>query len=311
MGPEVQPPVALADGGIETALIDRLGQELPEFAAFALLDTAPGRLALREYYLPFLEIAARERRPIVLDTPTWRANPDWVRRLGYAPGRVESANREAVRLLQDLIVERGIVSDSVVNGCVGPRYDDFDAAQRADPAAWQAYHSRQISALAEAGADRITSVTTLDAAEGIGVVRAAVEHGLPAAVSFTVDADGRLADGTELIDGIAAVDEATDGAALGFLVNCAHAVEVRTAATEGSDARRAANLLARIIGLRLNAARRGDDGPGDPPGEFARRVVALTGQLPSVRLLGGCCGTDAPHIAALARELAAEETSER
>ena len=30
--------LGLADGGIETALTDRLGQRLPEFAAFTLLD---------------------------------------------------------------------------------------------------------------------------------------------------------------------------------------------------------------------------------------------------------------------------------
>ncbi|WP_336992715.1 hypothetical protein [Leucobacter sp. VD1] len=68
--------LGLADGGIETALTDRLGQRLPEFAAFTLLDTVEGREALREYYRPFLRLAIEHGRPLVLDTPTWRANTD-------------------------------------------------------------------------------------------------------------------------------------------------------------------------------------------------------------------------------------------
>ena len=74
---------AIADGGIETALDERLGQVLPEFAAFTLLETETGRAALAEYYRPFVELAATNGLSLVLDTPTWRASPDWGALLGY------------------------------------------------------------------------------------------------------------------------------------------------------------------------------------------------------------------------------------
>ena len=284
-------PLTLADGGIETALIERLGQELPEFAAFVLLDTIDGRDALREYYRPFVELAAERSLPLVLDTPTWRANPDWGARVGADAAALDRANADAVALVR----EAG-GADTLVNGCVGPRFDDYVAGERMTADEAEAYHAPQVRALAEAGADRVTGVTMLDAAEGIGVVRAARAARVPVAVSFVVGADGALADGTTIAAAIAAVDEATDGYADGFLVNCAHPSEVAPGLQSGAGSP-AAN---RIIGFRLNAARHGEEGAGDAPAEFARGVQGLREFAPNAGLLGGCCGTDAPHIAALA-----------
>ena len=298
--------IALADGGIETALTDRLGQDLPEFAAFVLLETEPGRRALRDYYRPFLELAEASGAEIVLDTPTWRANPDWGRLLGYDGAALDRANADAVRLVREVAAEVAPSAEVTINGCVGPRFDDYVAAQRMSAEEAEAYHSPQVAALAAAGADRVTSVTTLDAAEAIGVVRAARSAGVPAAVSFTVGADGRLPDGSSLAEGIAAVDAATGGAAVGFLVNCAHPSEVARAFS-GRDA---GSALDRLIGFRLNAARRGEDGAGDSPEEFAEGVLGLCELAPEARVLGGCCGTDAPHIAAIAAAEAERRSKE-
>lgn len=286
--------VELADGGIETALIERLGQELPEFAAFVLLDTESGREALREYYRPFLALAAERGLSIVLDTPTWRANPDWGAALGRDAEALERVNADAVALVRTLAEDADPAVEVTVNGCIGPRFDDFVAGERMTVEQARDYHSAQVAALAGAGVDRVTSVTTLDAAEGAGVVLAAQAARVPAAVSFTVGADGRLFDGSTLADAIAEVDAATGGAAVGFLVNCAHPSEVlrgMDAVAGGSD---------RIIGFRLNAARHGEDGPGDGPHEFAAGVAGLRSLAPNATVLGGCCGTDAPHIAAVA-----------
>ncbi|PRI11574.1 homocysteine S-methyltransferase family protein [Leucobacter massiliensis] len=295
----------LADGGIETALDERLGQVLPEFAAFVLLGSAEGREALRAYYRPFVELALERGLPLVLDTPTWRANPDWAAKLGAEGEALARANREAVALVRAVLDEPGAPAELrgrwLVNGCVGPREDDYAAGARMSPEEAERYHAPQIRALAEAGADRVTSVTTLDAAEGIGVVRAAQRCGVPAAVSFTVDAGGLLADGSTLAEAIAAVDAATDGGALGFLINCAHPAEAAGALRRCAGA----GELSRLLGFRLNAARHGEDGPGDVPEAFAEGELALRELAPRATLFGGCCGTDVPHIAALAAGLAA------
>lgn len=288
--------LTLGDGGIETALESRLGQHLPEFAAFVLLDTVQGRAALREYYRPYIEFAAAADVPLLLDTPTWRANPEWIALVdggGEQPGLLASLNADAVALVRDCAL--GLAPDAriEVNGVVGPRFDEFVAAERMSAAESEEYHGPQVRALAEAGADRVSAVTTLDAAEGIGVVRAAVGARVPAVVSFTVDARGLLADGSSIADAIRAVDTATAGAALGFAVNCAHPEEVARGISP------AAPETARLIGFRLNAAREGEEGAGDGPEEFARAVHELSALVPTAKLLGGCCGTDAPYISAV------------
>lgn len=294
---------SFTDGGIETALEDRLGQELPEFAAFVLLDADEGREALREYFRAFIELAVNTGTPLVLDTPTWRASADWLKLLGYDASEVGRVNVAAVELLRELVAEIAPSASITLNGCIGPRFDDYDAEQRMTAEAATEYHSPQISALAKAGVDRVTSVTTLDEAEAIGVVQAALAVGVPSAVSFTVGADGLLANGHSVFDAIETVDAATSGASVGFLVNCAHPSEVElalrhdsTADSTSSDARE------RIIGFRLNAAKDGDEGPGDAPEAFARALLALSKLAPNSEIFGGCCGTDVPHITQLVRQ---------
>ena len=69
----------LTDGGLETVLVFHKGIDLPQFASFPLLEEEPGRAALREYFEGFLELARERDAGFVLDTATWRANPDWAR----------------------------------------------------------------------------------------------------------------------------------------------------------------------------------------------------------------------------------------
>ena len=287
--------IGIADGGIETSLAEVLGSELPEFAAFVLLDTAEGRAQLRSYFAPYIDLAREQDLPLTLDTPTWRANADWGALLGYDAESLARVNADAVALVRSCDDE----GRALVNGCVGPRWDDYVPESRMSAEDAERYHAPQVAALADSGADRVTSVTTLDAAEGIGVVRAAVAARIPAAVSFVVGSEGRLADGSSLVEAIAAVDEATDSAAIGFLVNCAHPSEVHIGLAESAGAPE----LSRIIGFRLNAARAGEEGPGDSAAQFAETECALVALAPQANTLGGCCGTDSVHIAAIAHSL--------
>jgi len=70
----------LTDGGLETTLIFLEGFDLPCFASFDLLKDERGYLALKEYYLRYLNIAKDFGFGFVLESPTWRANPDWIMR---------------------------------------------------------------------------------------------------------------------------------------------------------------------------------------------------------------------------------------
>src|SRR5262245_23059958 len=96
--PQLEGGWFLTDGGIETVLIFLEGIELPEFAAFVLLDSADGRDVLRRYYRRYLDIAAAARGAgYILESPTWRAGLDWGARLGRDAQAMQHINTDAVR----------------------------------------------------------------------------------------------------------------------------------------------------------------------------------------------------------------------
>ena len=86
----------LTDGGIETTLIFHEGHDLPHFAAYDLLARDGGEDALLRYFEPYVRVARERRLGIVLETPTWRANPDWAERIGHSGHELEVLNRRAL-----------------------------------------------------------------------------------------------------------------------------------------------------------------------------------------------------------------------
>jgi len=289
----------VTDGGLETDLIFHHGVDLPEFAAYPLLRTDDGRALLRLYYEGYARVAEQAGRGLRLESPTWRANPDWGAALDDDAFALDDVNRSAVGLMRDLACEWiDRVADTTVVGMVGPRGDGYAAgsAGSADEAA--EYHAAQIAAFAHEGADEVAALTLTDTREAVGVVRAAEVAGIPAVVSFTVETDGRLPDGTPLGEAIETVDAVA--APSYFMVNCAHPQHLMPA-FERSGA-----WVERIRGLRSNASTQThaeldeaetlDEGDVDVLVSSHRAVEAL---LPALEIVGGCCGTDARHVAAL------------
>ena len=139
-----------------------------------------------------------------------------------------------------------------------------------------------------------------DVDEAIGIARAATDAGLPAIVSFTLETDGRLPDQTTLAQAIALVDAATGDSAEAFMINCAHPTHFESAlAADGGWRDRIRGLRAnasRLSHAELDAAEELDVGD---PADLAARYVELGERLPELTILGGCCGTDARHIAAI------------
>lgn len=296
----------LTDAGIETTLIYRDGFDLPCFAAFHLLRERTGRAGLKAYYRRHAEIAKAHDLGFVLESPTWRASPDWGVRLGYSRAALAAANRDAIALMGELAGDY----DSrewpfVISGCVGPRGDGYDPGRLMSAEEARAYHGEAIGIYAEGGADLITAITMTNVPEAVGVVRAAQTAGLPAVISFTLETDGRLPTGESLEEAIARVDEATASAPAYYMINCAHPTHFAPL-----FAGEAAWAL-RLGGLRANASKLShaeldrmttlDDGD---PEAFGAEHAALLRRLPRLAVLGGCCGTDERHIARIAQACA-------
>lgn len=293
--------LSLADSGLETWLMFHRNVDLPEFASFPLLDDPNGRALLTEYFTDHLRLAAEANTGAVLETPTWRANSDYAAKLGYDAAALDRVNRDSVAFLRGLGAEYDGL-DVVVSGNIGPRSDAYNPRELLSPAEAESYHRPQIESFAAAGADRVTLVTATHPGEAIGVVRAAIGAQIPVVVAFTVETDGQLVIGQPLHEAIAEVDEATDGAALHFGINCAHpdhftsAIDLDHPAIERIELIRA--NASRASHAELDEAEELDDGD---PAELATQYKQLIDRHPNVRVLGGCCGTDVRHVAAIAK----------
>jgi homocysteine S-methyltransferase len=311
--PQLEGGLFLTDGGLETVLIYQEGLELPEFAAFVLLRWHTGRERLRRYFRRYLELAAQTPGAgFVLESPTWRAGFDWGAKLGFDARAMRELNRDAITLMHELKAEYALhlTGPIVVSGCVGPRGDGYVAGAPMALDDAQRVHQPQVDALAEAGAEMITAITMTTSAEGIGVARAAARAGRTSAISFTVETDGTLPSGESLATAIRAVD--ADAAAAGreapayYMINCAHPSHFEHVITSLGDQR------SRLRGVRANASRSSHaeldsatELDAGNPEELGQDYVHLKAALPSLNVVGGCCGTDHRHVAAMSAALCA------
>ena len=300
--PQLDGGLFLTDGGIETSLIFEGGHDLPEFAAFDLLKDEAGTDALRDYYRPYLELARDRGAAFVLESPTWRASQSWGNAIGYSEAELDSLNRRAIALMEELRDEyRPDGAPWVISGNVGPESDAYWPKRLLDAEAAQEYHSTQIGTFADTAADMIAGMTITYPEEAIGIARAAAEEAMPVAIAFTLETDGRLPTGQALGAAIEQVDDATGSGPAYYGINCAHPTHFDAVLDPGAE------WAQRIGWLRANASEQShkelDEAeeldPGDPP-DLGARYAALSEKLPRLNVAGGCCGTDHRHVKAIA-----------
>ena len=288
--------IFLADGGLETCMIFHEGFDLPHFASFVLVDSDEGRAALDRYFTRYMSIAKRSGTGFVLDTATWRANMGWAGALELDEAAIRAVNGRAVALALRVRDSHSTADfPIVVNGAIGPSGDGYKIDATLTPAQAESVHRPQVEALAAAGVDMVTAVTMTHVGEAVGVAKAAKAAGVPHALSFTVEVDGRLPSGQPLHEALAETEAATDGSALFYMVNCAHPTHFARE-LDGAMRERIGGIRAnasRLSHAELDAATELDDGD---PVEFGHFYGAFGRYLPNLRLVGGCCGSDHRHV---------------
>jgi S-methylmethionine-dependent homocysteine/selenocysteine methylase len=271
------------------------------FSSFVLVESQRGRKALRAYFDRYALLAAARGVGFILESPTWRASPDWGAKLGYSRDRLAEVNRGSIDLMREI---RGRFETDeapvVISGCIGPRGDGYDPGSLMSASEAERYHGWQTDLFRDSGCDCVTAITMTNIGEAAGIARAAQAAKMPCVISFTVETDGRLPTGHSLAETIDAVDAETGSGPAYYMINCAHPTHF-DGALEGGAA-----WVKRIRGLRANAsclshaeldnATELDIGN---PEELGVQYAELLARLPHINVLGGCCGTDQRHIAAI------------
>ena len=162
-------------------------------------------------------------------------------------------------------------------------------------------YREQISLLAEGGADLLAVETMIHIGETCAAVDAAhAVCDLPVMCSMTVEADGNIFTGGNIIEAAAQL-EAAGADAVG--INCSVGPEQMEAIIHNIRKTVSIPVLAKPnAGMPIIA----EDGQAVyqmEPEDFARHMMALASQ--GATLLGGCCGTTPAFIKALAQRLSA------
>ncbi len=298
--PQLSGDLFLTDSGLETVMIFHDEMELPEFAAFTLLQNDTGLSVLRKYYSQHAAIPSKGVSGMILESPTWRTSSDWGKKLGYTDKDLDKFNRQAIDLLHGIRSDVNHSNVIVISGCIGPKGDGYQAGSMMSVVEAEDYHQQQVDTFDTTEADMVSALTMTYAAEAIGITRAAKNKNLQVVISFTVETDGLLPSGQTLGDAIQEVDSATGDGPAYYMINCAHPTHLDSILSSEQP------WINRLRGLRANAssmshaeldeATQLDDGD---PEQFGLQFLELRKRLPKLNVLGGCCGTDARHIRAI------------
>ena len=245
----------------------------------------------------YIDIARDFGVPIIIAAPTWRLDAERVAAADVPP----TINRDAVEFVKKIKAESGYELVYLA-GLMATKNDCYDPAAALSVAEAEQFHAVQAQQLASTGLDFLLAQTMPAVTEAEGMARAMMASGIPAVISFCINRDGRVLDGTPLDEAIDLLDDRLEGAPLGYAVNCSHPDFIKA---DQMNPR----ALSRLIGIWANASAREhseleqtEETVVDDIGQWADAMVRLH-QLHGVKILGGCCGTTDQHLRAMCEQV--------
>lgn len=297
----------LTDGGVETWIDFNSEYELGDLGTIGMLDDGPGRGVLVDLETRYINAAREHGLEIVIGTPSWHGAMHRLAVAGHPEDDVERLNRSAVWLARALRREvahgRGFVA-----GVIGPFGDGYRPEDALDVVQARAVHERQAQALAAADPDFLFGEPLPAIDEAVGMCQAMAATGAAFVPSFLLGVNGRLPDGTALGEAIGRVLHEVEADPLHISISCVHP-RTFVSAYQAAQELAGAEHLSLVAELKAN----GSDLPlaqldgsselhSDDPQVWAAHMLEAR-DVAGLRILGGCCGTDEHHIAALAAAL--------
>lgn len=302
----------------EGSIIERLKREF-NYPLDELLSNSKmiyeddGKLLLEKIYREYVDIAQSSDLPIMLLTPTWRANKE---RTAKADVDMKTINSDAFAFVNEIRKSYGNFSDKIyiggLTGCKGDAYKPEEALNEIDA---YDFHKEQMQILADAGVDFLLASTLPEINEAKGIAKAMSETGKDYVISFVIRDNGKLLDGTLLTEAIKIIDDSVSPTPLFYLTNCIHPDVLHKSFLNLVDKE---NILQkRLFGIQANASTKSPEEldtlqelDADSPADWARGMVDLNKKY-NLKILGGCCGTDARFISSIVELLSSFGKTER
>jgi len=291
---------------MEGALGERLKREynlqLDDNVGLAKLVYDPnGQFALKSIWQEYIQIAKAYQLPFLAMTPTRRANKECVDRAGCDASIITDNVQFLRSIQQESQIEMYIGG---LMGCKGDAYTGKNALSENDA---HVFHSWQAKLFGEANVDFLFAGIMPTLPEAAGMAKAMADTGVPYIISFTIQNDGRLIDGTTIHDAIAYIDGAVMVKPMCYMTNCVHPRIVHDALSKSFN--QSDLVQKRFLGIQANTSPLSYeelDGSIDlkcsDPESFAEEMMSLRRDN-KIKIFGGCCGTDNRHMEQVARRL--------
>ncbi len=274
---------------MEGAIIERLRYAQPDLIhprlAISLLPHSEnGRKTLTGLCHEYIAVARVAGLPMVLSTPTWRASRD------RCKGIEANLNSAGVEFMQNLKQE---YSNLFIGGQIGCKNDCYTPKEALSTVEAVEYHSWQIERLTRA--DFLYGVTLPEINEALGLAQAMAATNRPYIISFVIGPDGLILDGTPLEKAIHKIDSETDRPPIGYGVNCCYPSFLQAASLSGETAGRLLSIQANASSLSHTELEVMDSVQADPVDDWGDRMLDIH-RTYGLKILGGCCGTNAEHL---------------
>lgn len=292
----------LMEGALGERLKREYGLKLDDHVAMAgLIYQEKGAAALVSLWKEYMEIAGRYHLPFLATTPTRRANRERVERAG-CPDSILADN---VAFLRDIQKDSDI--EMYVGGLMGCKGDAYTGDGALTEQEAFHFHKWQADLFQKAEVDFLYAGIMPTLSEAAGMAKAMESTNLPYIISFTIQADGCLIDGTPIADAIRYIDAVTQKSPVCYMTNCVHPSIVCRALMRSFN--RTGAVRERFLGIQANTSPLSYaelDGSADlkcsEPEEFAEEMLKLR-RIHPIKIWGGCCGTDHRHMECLAKRL--------
>lgn len=291
---------------MEGALGERLKREYSitfdeQIAMAGLIYEEKGAFALKALWNEYLDIARENGLPFIATTPTRRANRERIAKANCP----ETVIADNVAFLKN--IQENCRVQMYVGGLMGCKGDAYTGEGALDEQEAYDFHRWTAEQFQKAGVDFLYAGIMPTLSETAGLARAIDDTGLPYIISFTIQEDGKLIDGTTIADAIRYIDSVTTNQPVCHMTNCVHPSIVRKALLQPFN--RNETVRERFRGIQANTSPLSYaelDGAEDlhcsEPEDFAEEMIKLQG-VADIKIWGGCCGTDCRHMACVARKL--------
>ena len=299
--------VLLTEGGVVERIKRDPTVELdPHIGHSGLIYDSKGRKVLKKIYTEYIDIGEKYNLPFLCLTPTWRANPERIKKSVF--NKHENINKDCVDFLKEIQSSYLNYSKLIFIGglmaCRGDAYCPEEALSKEDA---KIFHTTQATLLAESGVDFIKVATLPSVSEAYGMACAISSHKIPYILSFVINPDGTILDGTPMHVAIELIDAEIHPNPIFYMVNCVHPTIFDQAVSKEINFSK--YIPGRILGLQANTSSKSPDELNNlsyldtsEPEEFGELMISLHNRF-GIKILGGCCGSDGNHIAEIAKRI--------